>query len=326
MAAALQFSADGNFTPHYDDAVLGKLFAPVKIAEIKERVAGKAGAARTQTEIERRQLLEPLRVFADRSLSDTGPLMILSDRTPKETGGLWTGLNLEEIRRWLDSRRSRLAVEKQNDLEAQIAAIERQIQRESVRKTNLSTELRALESGLSFNWLHIAGAAWVLEVISWTIFGFFANTLITLFQHCRKGTYSADEYILIFPKLVLAPLLSVVAVALWSSGISSAPINFLNLPIFLIFSFSLGFCTEQLYGALKDVTGWFLSRFVKVSEDRVAELAKNVPYVFVHPPAPAASDAAATPPQNLRQLRAKLEQAAQAGFERGAVAKLSTLK
>lgn len=323
VRSAVWFSPDGNFEPTYDDSVLGKLYAPIKIADIKERISTKAAAARTQTEIERRQLLEPLKQFADRSLSDTGPLMILKDNQPQDAGRLWTSVNLDEIRFWLGSKAARIADEKQTDYREYLAAVERQLAREAARKIGLRTELHALESGLSFDWLHIDGAYWVLEVMSWTVFGFLANTLITLFQHCRKRTYSADEYVLIFPKLALAPLLSVVAIALWSSGISSAPISFLNLPIFLIFSFSLGFCTEQLYVALKDITGWFLSRFVKVSEDRVAELAKNVPYTFVHP-APTAGNPAAPSPQNLRQLREQLEQVAQAGFERGAVAKLSS--
>ncbi|MDP2136738.1 MAG: hypothetical protein Q8J74_02685, partial [Candidatus Didemnitutus sp.] len=167
----------------------------------------------------------------------------------------------------------------------------------------------------SFDWLKIEDAQWVWEVVAWTVFGFLANTLISLFKHCRERTYSADEFLLIFPKLVLAPLLSVVVVALWSSGISTAPINYLNLPVFLVFAFSLGFCTEQLYVAVKDITGWFISRFVKVSEDRVAELAKSVPYVFVNPP-PAAS---VPPPANLKQLRERIDSVAKAEFERGTV-------
>jgi hypothetical protein len=321
MQQMLVFSPDGNFEPRYDDSVLGKLFAPTKIVELKQRIAAKADAARRQTGFERRQLLGSLARFVDRGISDLGPLEVIAHPPASEPDGVWTGVNLCEIRRWLADKRPLFAGEKQADTGSFVEAIDRQVARERVRQTLLKRELRALDSGLSFEWLRIDGWHWVLEVVGWTVFGFLANTLISLFQHCRRGSYSADEFILIFPKLALAPLLSLVAVALWSSGISNAPINYLNLPMFLVFAFSLGFCTEQLYTAMKDIASWFISRFATISEDRVAELAKNVPYAFVNPPPPAAGP----PPENLQQLRVRSETVARAGFERGTVTKQSNV-
>lgn len=321
MRAALEFSPDGNFTPSYDDSILGRFFAPVRIVEIKERIAAKSDAARRQTEVERRQLLVPLQRLVERGLTEQGPLEIIAHPPDHDSAVVWAGVNLDEIQRWLCERHDRFAPEKHPEVDDYLGALGRQTCRETARKTLLRRELQALDSSLSFSWLRIDGAYWVLEVAGWSVFGLLANTLITLFQHSRKRTYSADEFILLFPKLVLTPLVSVVAVALWCSGISDAPINHLNLPVFLIFAFSLGFCTEQLYVAIKDITAWFLSRFVKISEDRVAELAKNVNYAFANPPPPAG----APPPENLKQLRARMDAVAKTEFERGLVAKLSNL-
>ncbi|MDP2137246.1 MAG: hypothetical protein Q8J74_05280, partial [Candidatus Didemnitutus sp.] len=151
LAASLVFSDDGNFEPVYDDSLLGKYFAPVKIVEIKERIAGKAREARRQTELERRQLLEPLLVFVDRSLSEFGPLTPLANRTGADPAGIWTSANLSEISTWLGASSRKFAEEKHADRQDHLDALERQLGREKERQNRLRGELRALKSGLSFD-------------------------------------------------------------------------------------------------------------------------------------------------------------------------------
>ncbi len=320
---AVIVSPDGFCHLSYDDGELAKWFGQGEIDLFKSRLKEKAADIAHQNALERRQVLAPLRAFADRGLSEVGPLQFLPTSGPDTDDAPWNSVLLDETALWLKARGNTFVPEKQIEYQRYLEMLGRQAAREHERAERLKREVQGLDSSLSFDWLQVENSKWILEVIAWTIFGVIANTTIGLVESARKGTYKADEFVLFLPKMFLAPVLSVVAIALWSSGFTTAPISFLNLPLFLVLSFSLGLVTEQVYTALRKAAQWLVARFVSIDEEKFAAAAKNLPYTFVNPkPAPASATGDAAP-ANLKQLAAALQTQASADVERGLVSKLA---
>jgi hypothetical protein len=318
---AVIIADDGMCTLTFRDEVLQRWYAPGKIDSLKARLKDDAAAVAAKNALERRAVLGQLREFSVRGISDPGPLAVLpTTATADRDDAPWNSVVLPEVNQWLERMRPLFIAEKQPRVGVYKDEVFRQIRREDVRKAALHDEVMGLESNLSFAWLQVEHSSWIWEVVAWTVFGVIANTIIALIAASRDGSYKADEFILVFPKLALAPFLSIVAIALWVSGFTNAPVTFLNLPLFLVFAFSLGLVTEQLYTLMRNTANWLVTRFVTVSEDKLAEAAKNTPYKFVNPPPAAAA------PQNLAQLGAGLKALANADVERGVVSQLAQIK
>lgn len=315
---SIEFTSDGTMTPLYKDAVFERWFGRGELQSLKNRINEKAQIEAQQNARERRDLLGPLQELAQRGLGTSGPIRVVTSGGDQKTDVEWNSLQLPFVRDWLKDNIKLLAPDKTVDATRLLAALEAQIERENERKERLRSEVHVLDAALSFSWLLIDHSNWVWEVVAWTWFGVLANTLIALIHSSRDKNYKADEFVLVFPKLLLAPLLSVVCVALWSSGFTSAPVTFVNLPLFLVFSFSLGLVTEQLYDLLRSSARWLVERFLPIDQEKMAAAGRDEPYGFIHPlPTPSA------PPSNLKQLAEELRARANAEIERGIVTRLS---
>lgn len=319
MAQAVRFSADGFCSPWFDDAALERWYGRGEIAAVKSRIKEKAADVARQNAQERRQVLGQVRDLGVRGVSDAGPLAFLPAPGHDTGDAAWNAIRLDEVSSWLEGKAPLFAAARQPDVVRLGEALDRQQEREADRRRLLQAELGSLDSALSFAWLKVEGAGWVWEVIAWSIFGVIANTIVGLIQAAGAHRYKADEFVLVFPKLALAPLLALVAVALWSSGFSTASVTFVNLPLFLVLAFSLGLATEQLYTALRQAAQWLVARFTALDEDKFKAAEQGLAYRFVTPPPPAAP----TPPANLRQLGELLRATGQAAVERSLVAQLS---
>ena len=78
----------------------------------------------------------------------------------------------------------------------------------------------------------------------------------------KTKQYSPEKFFLFFPRLFIAPILSVVILALVAGGITDAGIDLANLSQFLIFSFLLGFNVENLTQVIRDVSNHLFSNLV----------------------------------------------------------------
>lgn len=121
------------------------------------------------------------------------------------------------------------------------------------RKELIGSAEQDLQPQLSFLWLYHPGFNWILELVFWSWFGLFSCALVNLNKRCRENEYSAGEYCLLFPRIILAPVLGLVVVALISSGYAVQDQNLDNFPYLLMLFFFLGFASENVNLMIRDV-------------------------------------------------------------------------
>lgn len=251
------------FVIQYDTGKMKKYFSPDSISEFRESLEKEAGASRKNYLQRRRDVLERTRSYAWRAFgagvspdaaSAPSPLNVAIQGGVVPSDGAFEQANLNDIAEWLRARlnkidqASRLATH-----QSLIASLERVEQEEQLERKRLESQIQALEPPLYFNWVYHEGAGWVLEISVWSIIGALANALIAVIRACSKGKYDPCRFVMLIPKLVLAPVLALVFTAIWAAGISQSGVSFLNLPYFLVWAFVLGFGTEQLFSKLRRV-------------------------------------------------------------------------
>tara|TARA_R110000737_G_scaffold219911_1_gene235831 strand:- start:4786 stop:6054 length:1269 start_codon:yes stop_codon:yes gene_type:complete len=111
--------------------------------------------------------------------------------------------------------------------------------------------VQSMNAYMSFEWLNRLPA--IVQLIFWTWFGVLINNivwLIRLTKHRQEEddlAFSSEVYLMLFPRLAIAPFISVIFLAMISSGIASFDIsNLNNLPAFLVAAFFLGFMSESI--------------------------------------------------------------------------------
>lgn len=319
FSEAVTISEDARYRCYYRDDILDRFFARNTVNEWKQRMDEKGAALREEALCHRQPLLLALREFIQTSLGEQAVL----------TEGWTTGtnaechllsVNLRLVSQWLEKQRDLLHPDRQKILAEFLRQVKAQDQRETALRQRLVAEIAGLQANLSFDWLFIDGWKWIIEVFFWCTFGVLANTFITLIYATREGRYDPKEFLLVVPKGALAPVLALVIISWWATGLSESKINFVNLPYFLVLSFSLGFVTESLYVKIKDLGNLIVGPSATVSAAKLEAAAKRDVYKFVHP---AVSLETLPPAPNLETLRQQLRLAAKAAVERGLVAQLS---
>lgn len=319
FSKAVAISEDARYRCYYRDDILDRFFARNTVNEWKQRMDEKGAALREEALCHRQPLLLALRDFIQTSLGEQAIL----------TEGWTTGTNAEchllsvnllLVSNWLEKQRDLLHPDRQKILDEFLRQVEAQDRRETALRQRLVAEIAGLQANLSFDWLFIDGWKWIIEVFFWCTFGVLANTFITLIYATREGRYDPKEFLLVVPKGALAPVLALVIISWWATGLSESKINFVNLPYFLVLSFSLGFVTESLYVKIKDLGNLIVGPSATVSTAKLEAAAKRDVYKFVHP---TVSLETLPPAPNLEILRQQLRLAAKAGIERGLVAQLS---
>lgn len=139
----------------------------------------------------------------------------------------------------------------QDDLNRLWALLAQQYKREKTYINSVNTYIASMDSYMSFTWL--ATKDWLFHLIFWTWFGVLINNAVWLSRLVKNRQeeqdleYSPCVYLTLYPRLVIAPFISIVFLAMVSAGIANFDItNLNNLPAFLVAAFFLGFMSESV--------------------------------------------------------------------------------
>ena len=131
------------------------------------------------------------------------------------------------------------------------ALVKLQHEREQQYITKIEEYISSMNAYMSFEWL--SRLPWVVQLIFWTWFGVLINNIVWLIRLSKNRkeetdlTYTPTVYIMLFPRLMIAPFISIIFLAMISSGMASFDIsNLNNLPAFLVAAFFLGFMSESI--------------------------------------------------------------------------------
>ncbi|GAM61693.1 hypothetical protein JCM19232_5994 [Vibrio ishigakensis] len=159
--------------------------------------------------------------------------------------------NLENLKASMSDKPAQGYPAAQQELIRITNLISNQEEREKKYKTNVDNYIESLKPMLSYAWL--VRQDWKVQLIFWTWFGVLINNIVWLIRSVKNQSeakdleYSAQTYIMVIPRLVIAPFISLIFLALISSGIASFDItNLDSLPAFLIAAFFLGFMSESV--------------------------------------------------------------------------------
>jgi hypothetical protein len=318
---AIQLSEEILFEPVFCQSFLERYISPADLAEFKQSVKARCEETARLAVRQRKLVFAPIPAFLSNALNhipvSQHPHLWQPGADRTETDYRMT--RLADLRHWLETATNGLAADRRGEWQGLVNALQRQEQRETNLESTLETEIFCLEPVLAFDWLYLDKYAWVFEMFVWCWVGVLANTIIKLIESMRgKREYDPNEFCLLFPKAVLAPVLGMVVTALWSSGLSESQINFANLPYLLVFFFALGFATESLYDKIVKLTELIVSRAATPSEERLAAAAAQSRYKFI---TRAVDVGDVPPPRNLNELESKLAAVAGAAFERGVVSR-----
>jgi len=157
----------------------------------------------------------------------------------------------------------------------------------------LQEELLLLEDSLSFSFLNSEGTNWIFHLLAWSWLGLFANSLAGLMKAVKDNTYNGLVFAFFYPKILLAPLIAIVVVALVVYGLFELQINLAHQPMFLVFSFLSGYASEKFNGILQDAAhGILSSQKFDINKLNSAMTAPRIP--FRAPPPPTIIDSPTT--------------------------------
>jgi hypothetical protein len=321
---AIQFAEDGTFKPLLSTEKLDRFFSADKIAELRRVVEERADVARAEALQQRRSLLlragELLdRIFRADSGRDSVTPPVRAAGLAKATDKEILQYVLPDLSQWIKAQRVRVGDSQRGELDQFDVDLAAQNAREVDDRKRLQDSVQGLEPQLPFLWLYHQDHGWVFEITMWAWFGVLANTMVGLIASSRKGDYDGGQFILVFPKFLLAPVISVVATALVSAGITESQINLGNLPLFLAFAFFLGFLTESVYMMLRDAGAVILRNPLKVDAAKLAREVRAGLYAWQFQRATTAD----FKPRTLDEVRSQAKGAAKAVAERHVVTELA---
>ncbi len=320
--STVTFSPDATLRPIFQMHTLERFYSKTKIGEILQRIDSRRQELSRDLLRQRRGLLLPVMdLIANGLAKETGRLGVLGLDPNKATDADFLQADLGQLIVWLDDAKTQLKVPANRAVfQSAIEGLRDQVDRESQVRQQLGQELQGLEPVLSFRWLYTEQGWWILEVAFWSFLGVLANTIIGLLMACREDRYAAEEFVIVIPKILLAPILAVICIALWTTGITESAITELNLPYFLVLSFFLGFMTEGVYSRLRDAANLLVPPTITPSQAKLEAMAAAAPYRYVNPSPP---PDVAGPPKTLAELEARLTAVAKSELERGLVSQLT---
>jgi len=131
------------------------------------------------------------------------------------------------------------------------ALVKLQHEREQHYLAQVEEYVNSMQVYMSFEWLN--RLPWIVQLIFWTWFGVLINNIVWLIRLTKSRkeeddlAFTSEVYVMLFPRLAIAPFISVIFLAMISSGIASFDIsNLNNLPAFLVAAFFLGFMSESI--------------------------------------------------------------------------------
>ncbi|MFT6693091.1 MAG: hypothetical protein ACJAXH_003642 [Colwellia sp.] len=131
------------------------------------------------------------------------------------------------------------------------ALVKLQHDREQHYLAQVEEYVNSMQAYMSFEWLN--RLPWIVQLIFWTWFGVLINNIVWLIRLTKSRkeeddlAFTSEVYVMLLPRLAIAPFISVIFLAMISSGIASFDIsNLNNLPAFLVAAFFLGFMSESI--------------------------------------------------------------------------------
>lgn len=131
------------------------------------------------------------------------------------------------------------------------ALVKLQHEREQHYLAQVEQYVNSMQGYMSFEWLN--RLPWIVQLIFWTWFGVLINNIVWLIRLIKSRkeeddlAFTSEIYVMLLPRLAIAPFISVIFFAMISSGIASFDIsNLNNLPAFLVAAFFLGFMSESI--------------------------------------------------------------------------------
>jgi len=131
------------------------------------------------------------------------------------------------------------------------ALVKLQYEREQHYLAQVEKYVNSMQVYMSFEWLN--RLPWIVQLIFWTWFGVLINNIVWLIRLTKSRkeeddlAFTSEVYLMLLPRLAIAPFISVIFLAMISSGIASFDIsNLNNLPAFLVAAFFLGFMSESI--------------------------------------------------------------------------------
>lgn len=147
-------------------------------------------------------------------------------------------------------------------------ALQLQIDSEINLFTNVRSGAPNLQPPLNFSWLYSDGVWWLVHLFYWTTMGVLLDALFRLNQAVAKKDYDPVQFAMTIPKLISAPFMSLLVVALWGAGFTESGITFVNLPYMMFVFFALGFASNRVTRLVRDATKGVLRGF-SLSEDKL---------------------------------------------------------
>ncbi|MCK0068535.1 hypothetical protein [Kordiimonas laminariae] len=261
--------------------ILAKFFSPERSKEIVEELDASFKKQREVAFEERKSILDNagrlarrLDISLPQILDRAGIAKINEQGILPATDAEYKAADLTALTAWFEVNRSKFYENKSTQIEYLIESLRKQIANEKKVVQKLYDDAVAKDYDLKFLWLYHDGYGWIFELVFWSLVGVLLNTLVSLSKATRaslpeyKSTdgnpatpYSATRFLLVFPQLLIAPVVALIVVAFVIAGVTNAQVNLSNLPWFLIFAFSAGFASERLTGILKEAINKIIPRF-----------------------------------------------------------------
>lgn len=292
---AIQPSPVGYLEFKYDDDVLLRFFSPKKVDDIKKRLGDEITHEReTAFEYRKRVINSAAQFIQTYEQSKINPPVIFRLAGPAANRGDVTPAtdrdyeltNLETLIGWLRNARIDMASEDLTRYQAELDSLIALDSAEQKIIADARARIAGLDYEFNFLWLYHEKSGWVFELVFWAIIGVLVNTLIALISLSRlkfsadlsaassaapsTNRYNAAEFLLFVPKVVLAPIVGLIVLALIVTGITETQITLSNLPMFLVFAFIAGFASERFTGLIRTAVNHLIPKF-EVSPDKIQE-------------------------------------------------------
>lgn len=250
----------GYFDLRFNDNALFRFYDDVKIDAYKQSFEAKNNDLKKHFLKQRAMLMKKVTAIVLR-LDIANNLVYMPDLDGSDLASVLTSVDIDSLRTELEavadntdfksfSGGQQLLRELKHAIELLGSLSEQEL---DARKEMMISAHEELRPQLSFLWLYHPGSMWIVELVFWSWFGLFSCSLVNLNKVCRERRYTASEFSLMFPRIILAPVLGMVVVALISSGYAMQDQKLNNFPYLLMLFFFLGFTSENVNLIIRDV-------------------------------------------------------------------------
>lgn len=284
----LTFKKLGVFNYQLNESALERFYDAQEVEAFKEKLADQVKVEKQKSLSQRLQLIQRFNVYVQLQSSGFALDGLLDIQVKNQS-------DLAEIERVnLSYIKTRVkALQAQNDCSLAISACDSQsnylylsilsdeldqlIAEDRKAKMYLKGLSQSLKPQLNFTWLYHPGFGWIFELVFWCWFGLISCHVICLIKNVKNKDYDANIFALVFPRILLAPIMAIVIVALLASGYTEYNQNLNNFPYFLVLAFILGFNTENVNAIISQVSNKLLQP-IAFSEEQRQKANKKVPY------------------------------------------------